>query len=71
MTVLFKVSVIFIHVLSSIVYVPTVMHQFLCQDQKIQVLINIIGARDSFLHAHDSYQDNKGVPLILSKYEIT
>ena len=47
------------------------MHQFLCQDQKIQVLINIIGARDSFLHAHDSYQDNKGVPLILSKYEIT
>ena len=47
------------------------MHQFLCQDQKIQVLINIIGARDSFLHARDSYQDNKRVPLILSKYEIT
>ena len=71
MNVLFKVSVICIHGLSSIVYVPTVIHQFLCQDQKIQVLINIIGARDSFLHAHDSYQDNKGVPLILSKYEIT
>ena len=47
------------------------MHQFLCQDQKIQVLIIIIGARDSFLHAPDSYQYNKGVPLILSKYEIT
>ena len=47
------------------------MHQFWCQDQKIQILNNIIDARDSFLHAHDSYQDNKGVPMILSKYEIT
>ena len=60
MNVLFKVSVTFLHGLSLIVYVPTVMHQFWYQYQNIQVLINIIDARDAFLHAHDPYQNNKG-----------